>query len=167
MSSQKYASPLQLKIFPSRMLFTCANLIHFGAIAFLLPASLPFGIVIIGTLLLSASLVIHWCRLFWQCPRVSLETVWPIFTDVVWDENDQWQLTTGRGQHYTAQLLSTTYVSAHLVAINLRLENQGWYRRYRSIVLLSDNIDPETFRRLRIRLRWYSFQIQDNWAELK
>ena len=167
MSSQKYASPLRLKIFPSRILLTVVGLLHLGAIAVLLSASLPLWVALTGSLLVTLSLLIGWSRAGWITGRMSLETIWPKFSEAVWDEVDQWQLIDNHQQTYTAQLVPSTYVSARLVVINLRVENSAWYCRHRAIVLMPDNIERENFRRLRIRLRWYSTQDQDNWAASK
>ena len=62
MSSQKYASPLRLKIFPSRILLTVVGLLHLGAIAVLLSASLPLWVDLTGSLLVTLSLLIGWSR---------------------------------------------------------------------------------------------------------
>ena len=167
MSSKKYASPLRFKIIPSRILFVWITVMHLGAILLLLPASLPVGFVIAGSLLLFLSLSIHWCRLRGNIRLLSLGTIWPVFTEGVWDDADRWHLLSEHQQSYLAHLMSSTFVSSRLVVINLRLEKQAWYCRYRSVVLLPDNIDTETFRRLRIRLRWYSSQVQDNWVASK
>ena len=167
MSSQKYASPLRFKIFPSRILLTVVSLIHLGAIAFLLSASLPLWVILVGSLMITLSLLIGWSRAGWITGRMSLETIWPNFTEAVWDDANQWQLIDEHQQSYPAQLVPSSYVSARLVVINLRVENSAWFCRHRAIVLLPDNIDRENFRRLRIRLRWYSTQDQDNWAALK
>lgn len=167
MSSQKYASPLQFKIVPSRILISIVSLMHLGAIALLIPASLPPWLIAVCVLIITVSLAISWSRGGWITGRLSLAAVWPKFTEAVWGELDQWQLSDEYQQLYPAILMPSTYVSARFVVVNLRLENKAWYCRHRAIVLLPDNIDPETFRRLRIRLRWYSSQVQDNWAASK
>ena len=167
MSSQKYASQLRFKIYHSRILFTLVGLMHLVAIALLIPASLPLWAILICSLIITVSLVVSCSRTGWITGRFSLAAIWPKFTEFVWDEVDQWQLIDEDQHIYPAVLMPSTYVSARLVVINLRLENNAWYCRHRAIVLLSDNVDHESFRRLRIRLRWYSSQVQDNWAASK
>ena len=167
MSSQKYASPLRFKIVPSRLLVSIVSVMHLGAIALLIPASLPFWTIIVSCLTITIGLLISWSRAGWITGRFSFSAIWPKFSEAVWDELDQWQLYDEHQQVHPAILLPSTYVTARLVVINLRMENKTWYCRHRAIVLLSDNIDGESFRRLRIRLRWYSSQVQDNWAASK
>ena len=140
---------------------------HFGAIALIIPAALPLWVTVVCSLIIALSLLIIWSRAGWIADQFSFTALWPIFTEAVWDEVDQWQLFDEHEQIHAAVLMPSTYVSARIVVINLRLENQPWYCRHRAIVLLSDNIDSESFRRLRIRLRWYSSQVEDNWAVSK
>lgn len=167
MSSQKYATPLRFKIVPSRILISIVSLMHLGAIALLIPASLPLWAIAVCSLIITVSLTISWSRAEWITGRLSMEAIWPKFTEAVWGDEDQWQLFDNHQQLHSAILVPSTYVSARFVVVNLRLENKAWYCRHRAIVLLPDNIDPETFRRLRIRLRWYSSQVQDNWVASK
>ena len=67
----------------------------------------------------------------------------------IWHGDGSWTLGLGRGREEPARLLGTTFVSPVLVILNFR------YRRWRSgsLVLLSDNLDPDLLRRLRVRLR--------------
>ncbi|WP_455201660.1 protein YgfX [Kaarinaea lacus] len=162
MSSQKYASPLRFKIVPSRLLIAIVTVMHLGAIGLLLPASLPLWTIVVSCLAITVSLLVSWSRAGWITRQLSLSSIWPNFAEAVWDEADHWQLIDEHQQIYPAKLMPSTYVSAQLVVINLRLDNIPWYCRFRAIVLLPDNIDSESFRRLRIRLRWYSSQVQDS-----
>ena len=171
MSSPKYASPLRFKIITSRLLIIIVSLLHLGAIASLVTSSVPLWAIGTGSLIIPLSLLVTWSRVGWVTKRVgkhlSFMKIWPTFVEVVWDDADQWHLFDEHQQAHPAILMPSTYVSARLVVINLRLEHKPWYCRHRAIVLLSDNIDEETFRRVRIRLRWYSSQVQDNWAVSK
>ena len=49
------------------------------------------------------------------------------------------------------ELLGSSYVSSVLTVINVRLPGE---RRMRSVVLLSDSIQGDDYRRLRVWLRW-------------
>ena len=49
------------------------------------------------------------------------------------------------------ELLGSSYVSSFLTVINVRLPGE---RRMRSVVLLSDSIQGDDYRRLRVWLRW-------------
>ena len=164
MSSQKYASPLRFNILPSRILLYAVCSLHLGAGALLIMLALPLLVKLTFAPIILASLVISLSQLRWSTVRLPFRKVWPALVEAVWDENDHWLLTDECQHIHRAVLLPTTYVHAQLVVINLRLENQTWYNRRRAIVLLRDNVDCETFRRLRIRLRWYSSQVPDKWA---
>ncbi len=164
MSSPKYASPLRFKIIPSRILLAVMCVLHAGAVILLIPLALPLIVKCLLVTVIVASLAVFLYQSGWISLNMPLLNGWPALIDAVWDDNDQWLLVDKWQQTYRAQLLPTSYVHAHLVIINLRLQDQAWYRRYRPIILLQDNIGSETFRRLRIRLRWYASQLPDNSA---
>ena len=50
-----------------------------------------------------------------------------------------------------ARILGTSYVTATLTVLNLRVEGE-WLARH--VVLVSDNVDEHEFRRMRVLLRW-------------
>lgn len=139
--------------------------LHAGAVLLLIPLTLPIIVKLLFAAVIAASLYVFLLQSAWLSSNLSLLNYWPTFVDAVWDENDQWLLRDKRNQTHRAQLLPTSYVHARLVVINLRLQDIAWYNRYRTIILLHDNIDSETFRRLRVRLRWYVSQVPDNSVE--
>lgn len=57
----------------------------------------------------------------------------------------------GGGQWQEAELLPSSFVSAYLVVLNLRLAEEKWARH---VVILPDGIEAEQFRQLRVNLRW-------------
>ncbi len=164
MSSPKYASPLRFNIIPSRMLLFVLCMLHAGAAALLLPLALPLLLKFCFAVVISASLFVCLLQAGWVKRGMPPVRLYPTLVEAVWDDNDQWLLVDKWQQTYRAHLLPTSYVHAHLAIINLRLQDQAWYSRYRTIIVLRDNLDSETFRRLRIRLRWYSSQVPDNSA---
>lgn len=171
MSSQKYASPLTINIKPSRIGLGVLLLVHLGALVLLLTLQIPLAAKIMAGLIVVISNLMTlyyagWGRT-WPAIDHVIDARWPRWRRVVWDSDDQWRLFGERQGTYAATLLPTTFVHPQLVVLNLRLTGQPWYCRWRSIVLLRDNIEPETFRRLRIRLRWYGPQPADNSAALK
>jgi len=165
MSSPKYASPLRFNIIPSRILLILMCGLHAGAVLLLIPLTLPIVVKFLFAAVIAASLFVFLSQSAWLSLNILLLDCWPTFVDAVWDENDQWLLSDKSQQTYRAQLLPTSYVHARLVVINLRLQDMAWYNRYRTIILLQDNIDSETFRRLRIRLRWYASQVPGSSVE--
>lgn len=54
------------------------------------------------------------------------------------------------GRHQVGKLVAGGIILPFMVLINVRLEHGG----RRSLVLLSDSMDAESFRRLRVLLRW-------------
>lgn len=76
---------------------------------------------------------------------------------LVWQADGSWLLEdTGRQMH-AAQLLPSSYLHPRLVLLNFRLEDSG---RRRNVLLLTDSLDPECLRRLRVRLRVEAATVQ-------
>ena len=171
MSSQKYASPLRIELLPSRILLGIVLFAHLGAVGLLIPLAMPMLPKVLLMVLIIMSLAFSAYGLGWEPAGNALSGVigrkWPRFNRALWDHDDFWQLTDEHEKIHQACLMPTTLVHPHLVVLNLRLSGQPWYCRYRSIILLRDNIDSETFRRLRIRLRWYAPPADDSSAVLK
>jgi toxin CptA len=110
-----------------------------GAIAVTLPLPWPWRLALAILVLLSGA----WSAATHLWPRAP----WAV-REARWGE-DGWELTLGTGQHRLVQLVETTFVGTRLVVLNFR--GPSW-RRY-SLVLLPDGLDPQTRRRLRVRLR--------------
>jgi len=164
MSSPKYASPLRFNIIPSRILLSILCVLHAGAAVLLVPLALSVSLKISLALVITASLFVCLFQAGWIKAGISLTKRFPPIVEAIWDDSDQWLLIDKWKKIHHAQLLPTSYVYTHLVLINLRMQDQAWYGRHRTIILLKDNTDRETFRRLRIRLRWYACQVPDNSA---
>jgi len=164
MSSRKYATPLRFKIISSRLMLLAISALHLGAALLLVPLALPWPAKVFFALIIMASFALSLFQLGWMPARPLFSKLWPALVEAVWDEHDQWLLTDAGQQIHYAELAPASYVHAQLAVINLRLQNQAWYNRRRAIILLRDNIDADTFRRLRIRLRWYASQVPDNLA---
>jgi toxin CptA len=58
---------------------------------------------------------------------------------------------TRRGEWRECEVLGSTYVTAFLTVLNFRVSGA---RRVRSVVLMSDSMAADDFRRLRVWLRW-------------
>ena len=167
MSQVKYASPLRFNILPSHLLITVMLLLHSGALAMLAICELHWMIkIVVATLLIiSIYLVLHvqGCRV----TPSPVKKVFPRIESVVWDNDDRWMLATENGKSLIATLCSASFVHPWITIINLKVEDAPWYSRYRNLILVPDNINAENFRRLRIRLRWYSTPNPDNSPVLK
>lgn len=69
--------------------------------------------------------------------------------NMTWKEGGEWVLELNDGTQYETYLLPSSYISPWLVVLNFnKVENQ----RNRSITLFRDALDPESFRRLRVRM---------------
>jgi toxin CptA len=55
------------------------------------------------------------------------------------------------GDCLAARILGTSYVTATLTVLNLRVAGE-WLPRH--VLLVRDNVDEQEFRRLRVLLRW-------------
>ena len=149
------------------MLVSAVTALYAGAIAILFVTDMPWFIV----LPLALVVAILWWLFFAMSgivPAVKLvERLLPRFNAAVWDNDNIWTLTTLDGDEVKAKLLATSFVHPQLTIVDLKLTGVPWYSRYRSLVLMQDNLDEEIFRRLRVRLRWYSSPEQNSSAVLK
>ena len=162
MSSRKYASPLLVDIIPSRWLLVAMLVLHVGAMSLVALTSLSIAIKVGINLLIITEFTLVLLRFGWCTTWFSIAIPMMQYKSVEWDDNDQWLLRDQDNQEHAALLLPGSYVHPYLVIVNLRLLNKSWFSRNVYLVFLPDNIDRELFRRLRIRLRWYSNQVPDN-----
>ena len=135
MSHAAYASPLVLEPRRSRYLFVYLVLIHALALAMLaaplnLPLALRLGVA--GAVVLS---------FIWQMTRVPPHRL-------VWQADGDWQLFFAEASERTGQLRPDSYVSPWLVILRFKLEKGGRC----GVVIMPDMLDPQSFRRLRVRL---------------
>lgn len=142
MSFNKYAAPLRLDLQPSRRLALLLGGTHLGALMLLpflpLPVVLQLGIGAVIALSLRHAL-----------GRYAFLSASPAITGLLWDAKGVWVLETRGGSQLAAQLQTDSVVQPGLVILNFRLEERG----RRSVVMLADSADPESLRRLRVRLR--------------
>ena len=162
MSSEKYASPLRFQVAPSRILICSVIALHVSATGILAFTDIPWAVFLLFTCAIVFSL---WLFLMVNgiVPAVDfIERRLPQMRSVVWENNNNWTLTTTKGAELQAKLLPTSFVHPLLTIVNLKLTHKPWYSGYRSLILMKDNLDAEIFRRLRVRLRWYSSPEQGN-----
>lgn len=139
MSSARYAAPLRLEPRRSRRLAVYLAAAHGGALILLplLPLVMPVAAVLAGLIVLS------WV---WnQATHVLLRRDRSIVS-LVWLADDAWRLTERGGATRVCRLRWDSYVHPWLTVLNFT------GARRCSVVLLPDSLDPETFRRLRVRL---------------
>ena len=142
MSHAAYASPLVLEPGVSRYLILYLVVIHTLALAVVaaplnLPAALRFGVAI----MIVFSFIRQWRRTREHDPaRIHR---------LVWEADDDWTLWCNDSTELVGQLRSDSYESIWLVILRLQLQQGG----RRTLVLLPDMLDRQSFRRLRVRLR--------------
>ncbi|NNF96564.1 MAG: hypothetical protein HKM94_06540 [Halobacteria archaeon] len=142
MSHAAYASPLVLEPGVSRYLILYLVVIHTLALAVVaaplnLPVALRFGIAVV--ILLS---------FIWQWRRTCKHHPARIHR-LVWEADDDWTLWCNDSTELVGQLRPESYESTLLVILRLQLQQGG----QRTVVILPDMLDRQSFRRLRVRLR--------------
>lgn len=136
-------SPFELPIFihyhPSKRVCVANTLVHFGAIFCLLLTDLPIvAEVLTGACILA--LYGLYLKRFLSPKKVVLKL----------DKHDHWQLLRNDDETVDLRLLPGALVHPRIIILCFK-EPTG---RTRSCVLTSDNLDAQTLRRLRVRLRW-------------
>lgn len=149
MSSQKYVSPLQLEVRPSRRLLTILLFLHGLALAMIVFLELPriqAGIAS-AFIILSGIIVIRHHAL-----KKSLDSI----VEIRWDDNNSWDVTTRMGRSLRVKLLSDSYVSSSMVILLFKRsrKSSSFARLFpMSLILLRDNTNANLFRHLRVRLK--------------
>ena len=156
MPSKKLEPPLHIELNPSRRLLLLLLIVHGGAILFvvLFPLTWLIKTILLLFLLISAfagAYKIGWTRQV--SAKWPLPLCWRSVTSMVWQSDNDWQLLFDNGQQVIAQLLPSSTCQPYFVALNFRTEKRFLPYRYLSVVIFTDAIDAEIFRRLRIRLR--------------
>ena len=136
-------APLELPIFihyrPSIRVAVFNTLVHIGAILCLFLADIPATVM--G--LFGACVLIH----YWVYIKRFLS---PENICFKLDKHDQWQLLRDNDEAGDLRLLPGPLVHPQFVVLRFK-DTTG--RTY-SCVLTHDNLDKQTLRRLRVRLRW-------------
>ena len=148
--SGKYATPLHLEPRPSRRLGRLLAAIHATALGILPLSQLPPpAIAVIAPFIVYSYL--HHHRL--QVRRRAARAI----TALRWDAGNHWRLHLRSGNTVAAYLLPRVFLQPWLVILHFRTE-QG---RTASVVLLSDMLEPDDFRKLRVRLLTEMKQLAD------
>ena len=143
MSSIAYATPLRLELKPSSSLYWLLTAIHLGALALLPATSLPVWLVMSLSAFVVASYARQVSRFAWLRSSASVVSLY-------WPEGEQWRLGCRNGDETWALLLSDSFVKPWLTILLFRPDSGG---RVQNVVILPDMLDPENFRRLRVRLK--------------
>lgn len=129
---------------PSRQLAMLLLIVHIGSFGLLWPLAVPVWIKVMITGLLIISFI-YYLR---QDALLTSDAAITVFTLTA---EQKCIITTCSGTIIKGSLLADSFVSPYLTLILIQPQEK---RRTYSIVLLPDSLDAETFRRLRVRLRW-------------
>ena len=142
MSHAAYASPLVLEPGVSRYLILYLIVIHTLALAVVAaPLNIPVALRLAIAVAIVISFIGHWRRTRVNDPaRIHR---------LVWEADDDWTLWSNDSTELVGQLRPDSYESIWLVILRLQLQQGG----RRTLVLLPDMLDRQSFRRLRVRLR--------------
>lgn len=143
MLSAKYAAPLRLKRRSSRTLAVFLATLHGGGLLLLPWLAIPWGLA--GCLGIGI-IISFYLSLRNQALLLSSRAI----VQISWDGQGVWRLRQRNGMEWVGKLLPGYFSGSQLVLLSFML--QPWWRRA-NVVFLADNIEPETLRRLRVRLR--------------
>jgi hypothetical protein len=140
--SSKYAAPLHLELGASRVLAAWLVAVHASPL-FLLPLlQLPLWLMLAISFAVLYSLFYAWRR---QVRRAHPDAV----RTVHWKDAGCCYLTLYSGQQLAVSLASQAFILPWMVVLHFKTPQ----RRLRYLLVLSDMLDEEVFRRLRVRLR--------------
>ena len=143
MSQIKYATPLLIELLPSRWLFVVLSFMHAGAMLVLLPLPWPWWSQTVLCGIIAISL---WHQLRTHALLIAPQAV----VTLLWDADDEWTLHLQNKQTLSGELAHSTFIHPWLTVLNFK--NPGKWRQ-RSVIILPDNIHPDVFRQLRVRLQ--------------
>ncbi len=142
MSSGVFDRPLRLELQPSRYLVFFVLISYGGALLLLWVTSLWWVLKLVLSLVLLGDGRRQWRRHVWFQHPAALK-------ELIWKEDGRW-VAPGEGTAEDLELtLKQSFVHPWLVVLNFAA---GHWRTH-SVVILPDALAPETFRRLRVRLR--------------
>ncbi|MBI5450633.1 MAG: hypothetical protein HY940_04675 [Gammaproteobacteria bacterium] len=141
MSSSVYAQPLELSPGRSRLLQLYLLASHGGALALLLVLDISVIYRMLLVLLIVCSLAVLYRN---QQLRLGRRVI----HQVLWRPDGSWRLDIGGSVIEGAVLCPDTFVHPWLIVLRFAARRRGY-----TLVLLPDMLDPQTLRRLRVRLR--------------
>ena len=143
MSYGRYASPLQLDLFKSHILLYYLLAIYALAFVSLFYFALP-------PLIIAAIGLILFVRGYRTIALHVTRKARQAILRVVWDDNDRWHIVRKNGEKVRVKLVGDTFVHPKLTILNFKVPQK---RFLQAVILTRDNINQETHRRLRVRLR--------------
>lgn len=141
---------LRIPISPSPLMATALVLAHGLAIACVLVYAPGWGWIIAGIVALAASLIFH-------LRRDALQLAGDSLAEISLQEDGNCDLLTRGGGELQGRVMASTFVSAFLTAVNVRLDSG----RIRTAILLPDSASAENRRKLRVWLR-HALRLEEN-----
>lgn len=144
-SSTKFAVPFRITLKTSFLLNGALLIMYLGAFYWLWAFDLSLLIKLIVAAALIVGLINHSRQHLFKTSRRAV-------TNMIWQEQDQWQLETATGDTINARLKGSSFVNPWLIVLNLKPEQGG---RMLPVVVMPDSVDSTTFRRLSVKLRMH------------
>ncbi len=142
MQSNPFELPLEFPVKPSRRMILVLYVIHAGAMISVLVSGLPIGLQPFPILLVLVSL--------WHCHRLYIAQDNPAsVVAVLLNVRNEWWLKTCMGRDIRADLQAGAFVHPLVIILFFKAEGENF-----RVVLTPDRINPDDFRRLRVRLRY-------------
>jgi len=132
---------IRLSLEPSKWVIAVIYLIHIGALVCTYFSSIPLFLIQMTWFTISISLV------YWHFTTIFQPKKYP--ADLLLNDKDEWYIIDKKDGSCPVTLLPESFVHTHLLILIFK---QG--RRNRVVILTTDNTHAETFRRLRVRLRF-------------
>ena len=135
---------LRIAIGPSRILAVVLAVAHLAALAVTFIVTLPAWarFLIATTIMVSGT---------WSICRAALQRSANAIVELEVGEGGHISCRTRDSQRREGEVLSSSFISPWLTVLNLRLAGAA---RARHVVILPDNVEKDTFRRLRVLLKW-------------
>jgi toxin CptA len=129
--------------YPSHQLALCILTGHGAAVGALIFVPMPKAALVLLLIVLMWSAIYYVLR----DARLTLEGAWVAMRL----EDNRVIFFNRNGDESTGKLLRSSVVTPHLVILNIVLPGR---RSGRSVVLMPDSMDEESFRQLRVVLKW-------------
>ncbi len=136
-----FAVTLKIKPVFSRSLFLVLIIVSLAAMIVITCLPLNLWIKLIACLITLIWLAVVLREHCWYLGRA--------ITTAILRTDDSWLVSFGGQELVKAELLAGCLVQPWLTVLQFRIPD----RRRRSLILLQDNVDKDTFRRLRVRLK--------------
>lgn len=135
---------LSIRLQPSRQLAMLLGLAHCTAAGVFWPLMLPVTAKIMITLLLAGSLYYYLRRYAWLVSPQSIVTLHLT-------GKNNCKIETYAGESIHTFIDASTFVALYMTVLCLKTAQRN---RYHTVVILPDSIETNSFRRLRVWLRW-------------